>query len=458
MRSSARRGLIPGALVAVLALGACRGGVEGWNVLILVADDVGVDLVGAYGVGSDRPPTPNIDALARGGVLFRNAWSNPACSTTRATIQTGRYAFRTGVGSVIEPSTDFALGEDEVTLPEMLDRHAPVPYAHAAFGKWHLAGYKLGAVDAANRAGYAHFEGTLFNHRPPVSRGYFSFEKITNGRTEWVDAYATTDTVDSALRWIASAPQPWLAYVAFHAAHTPFHAPPEALHGFDLPPELNRRLYFKAMVEALDTEIGRLLRDLDPETRDRTVVMFLSDNGTEARLTVNPKRQDRAKGTIYEGGINVPFIVSGPVVEQPGRESTALVNTTDVFATLAELAGVEPVELAGPLDSVSLVPYLRDPAASSRRATLYAEWFEPNGFSPTHWTRATREERYKLIRHAFLIRPDPVQSGEKEQLYDLELDPFEQRNLLSAGPLTGDAAAAYDELSAALSALRSPDP
>ena len=93
------------------------------NVLIILADDLGVDFVGCYGEGASLPSTPNIDALAQGGVLFRNAWSNPLCSPTRATIQTGRYSFRTGIGATVFPDdpAGFTLQKDEFTLPRLLD-------------------------------------------------------------------------------------------------------------------------------------------------------------------------------------------------------------------------------------------------------------------------------------------------------------------------------------------------
>jgi arylsulfatase A-like enzyme len=99
----------------------------------------------------------------------------------------------------------------------------------------------------------------------------------------------------------------------------------------------NPRPFFKAMVEALDTEIGRLLASLPPAERARTTVLFLGDNGTESCAQASPS--GRAKSTLYEGGIHVPLLASGYRV---GRgECAALVNTTDVFATVAELAGVD---------------------------------------------------------------------------------------------------------------------
>ena len=106
----------------VLLAGARADDPPPGNVLILVADDFGLDQMRVYGVASNPPPTPNLDLLAASGVVFRNVWSQPTCSPTRATLQTGRYGFRTGIGATIDPFTGGpALPLSEVTLPEMLD-------------------------------------------------------------------------------------------------------------------------------------------------------------------------------------------------------------------------------------------------------------------------------------------------------------------------------------------------
>jgi arylsulfatase A-like enzyme len=415
-------------------------------------------MIGAYDVGSEAPPTPNLDALARGGVLFRRAYANPLCSPTRATVQTGRYSFRTGIGwNVVRSGPGLPLGE--ITLAEMLREHAPTPYSAAAFGKWHLGGATNGESDSPNLAGYSHFEGTRTNLAGSAS--YFSWPKITNGQAQTSNRYATTDTVDSALEWLRAAPEPWLAYVAFHAIHNPIHAPPRELHTRDVSVEVvereGGRPWINAMVEAMDSEIGRLLEEMNADVRKRTVVLFLSDNGAAGGWS-HPA--DRAKSSLFEGGINVPFIVSGRVVREPGRESAALVNSTDIFATVAELgaADLSPIETDRALDSVSLLPYLRNPAAPPRRSTVFAEKFFPNRWPPEVWSYAIRNDRYKLIRiHG--TRPDERRLkghpfiGRPEELYDLSLDPGETRNLLAEGRLSPEAQSDYEELRTELKRL-----
>ncbi|MHC5212741.1 MAG: sulfatase-like hydrolase/transferase, partial [Planctomycetota bacterium] len=161
--------------------------------------------------------------------------------------------------------------------------------------------------------------------------------------------------------------------------------PPSHLHSVDLSaaasPAETPTPYYRAMVEALDTELGRLLDGLGPALQSRTTVVFLGDNGTPGEVSSRPFAKDHAKGTLYEGGVNVPLIVTGPRVKVPGTESIALVSVTDLFATVAEIAKVDLGQtLPGvPLDSRSLVPYLADPSAPPQRKVLFTELFHPNG-------------------------------------------------------------------------------
>jgi len=483
------------ALALALLLSPPRS--AGSNVLLVVADDLGVDKVGAYaeleGVPPDAaPPTPTLDSLAHGGLLFRNAWANPVCSTTRATIQTGRYSFRTGCGSAIPTGAPLPLSE--LTLAEALDLAAPGAVAQGAFGKWHLGGSAATAFGALNPnfQGYDRFAGTLGGVlNPPHS--YFHWPKTVDGFTATSTAYATTDSVDDALDWIAAQSGSWLCYLAFHAPHTPFHAPPDELHGQSLPlgdPCNDPVPFYDAMVEAMDREIGRLLSSITPTTLADTTVVFLGDNGTDGFATLPPYDPDHAKGTLYEGGLKVPLIVHGPRVVEPGRQSLALVNTTDLFATVLELLGVDPaaqLPVGLTLDSRSLMPYVLDPRQEDLRKFAFAEhFFSPATGSPAGgpapaapplaaassplgplaftggltprtapmpegcgfgarafegW--AIRERSHKLVRRA----------DGTEELYDLLTDPRETDDLLTHPSLTPKEQAKLDGLRSQLDAL-----
>jgi len=357
------------------------------NVLILVADDLGVDMLSCYGVGSAPPPTPHLERMASEGVLFRNAWALPTCSPTRATIQTGRFPFRNSIGCVISTySGGPGLPLDELTLPEMLDQGTGGRYAHAAIGKWHLGTSQVGDQLAPNLAGYGYFAGSLQGQLA----AYDSWTRVVNGVGAHESRYATSVAVDDALAWIGAQTRPWLCYVAFQAPHAPFHRPPPALHTRSLPfldpapwcgaSGGDPRPFYDAMVEALDTEIGRLLAGLSPLERARTTVIFLGDNGSDSCLIRPPLPSSHCKSTLYEGGLRVPLIVSGAGVTRPGV-STALVESSDLFATVAEIAGVDlAARFPGRrFDSVSLLPSVADPARRGERLWLYAENYTPNG-------------------------------------------------------------------------------
>jgi arylsulfatase A-like enzyme len=248
--------------------------------------------------------------------------------------------------------------------------------------------------------------------------------------------------------WAASRNEPWFLWVAFNAPHRPFHHPPADLHSYSLPANVDDSPQFmKAMTEAMDTEIGRLLTSLPPGELANTIIIFVGDNGTHQSATESPFVTDHAKGTLYEGGVNVPLLIVGPDIV-PGSECRRLVNVTDLFATIVELAGIQvPVDV----DSTSLVPYFSNPDMSSLRDWVYSERFYPNGLV-NHWVhiRTVRGPRYKLI--------EKQEHGElwSEELFDLIADPFEQVNLLDSAHASWEAQ--YNRLRKILDQLEPPPP
>jgi len=405
------------------------------NILLLIGDDLGVERVAAYGEHRASGRTPNLDRLAAGGIIFRNAWATPFCSPTRATILTGRYPFRTGVGALIGKGHHFALSTSEITLPELLQDGTGGAYHCAALGKWHLAG--VTAPSHPFLCGFDLHSGTTHN-----IDDYFQWPKSVNGTVGISTVYATTDTTDDALRVIQESPEPWFLWVAYHAPHAPRHVPPDPLHSFALAgePDDTPVVHTKAMIEAMDTEIGRLLSSIDPAIRDRTTVIFVGDNGTASVASDGPFPKGKAKGSCFEGGVNVPLIVNGPHVAVPGGESGALIHTVDIYSTVAEIAGFDAATVLPPghaLDSISLIPYLHDPSLPSLRHVVFTERFHPNGSFDAHIfsERAVRSHRYKLIRHEIYTGPfDPPTIN--EAFFDLEIDPLENRNLLLGTPST----------------------
>jgi arylsulfatase B len=391
------------------------------NILLIVADDLSSREVGAYQERADPPPTPNIDALARDGVLFRNAWGNPLCSPSRALFHTGRYGFRTGVVNSTYFLHQNALHVGETTLPEVMSQAG---YDCGLFGKWHLGVYYTqGGYRAPNVAGWHKYVGAIRGGVPD----YYEWIRVDNGMARPCYDYATKVNVDDLLQWVRSRnSRPWFCCLAFNAPHTPYQAPPRSLHSQNLEglnPLVTPVPFFTAMVEAMDREIGRCLTELGDTLNDTTVI-FLGDNGTSADALGDTGDPSRAKGTVYEGGIKVPLIIRSPLIQQPGREVSAIVHAVDLFATIAELGGADA---RTGIDSVSLVPYLVNPQTPPLRSYLYSEVFSdpiPCGVWEVGCQLAIRDDQFKLIAKLGIIRT--------YEMYDLIADPHENYNLLGA--------------------------
>jgi arylsulfatase A-like enzyme len=420
-------------LLSIVFLGASSAQAARSNILLLIADDFGIDVASFYPVGPRRqttpppPPMPNLAALAQQGVIFTRVWASPWCSPTRAQILTGRYNFRTGIGRA-NTSDMPPLSMSEVILPEVFTAAFGSAYLTANLGKWHLSSNE---IDPINH-GWRHYAGGHpdLGHLP----SYFNWPKIVDGVTSISTVYATTDTADETLSTIARARaegKRYFAWTAFNAPHDPFHVPPAGLHPTTpLPPAgATNRAKFAAMVEAMDTEIGRLLKAV---SLTDTTVIFIGDNGTAGSVVAQPYPRAKAKGTMYEGGVRVPLIVAGAGVASPNRKVTALVSVVDQFPTILALAGVDPAGVPRN-DGVSLMPYLRRQTHPSPRTWLYAEQFTKT--FDTAWQRAARDGRFKLVKR---------NDGSRE-FYDLSSDSSETKNLLN-GSLTSDQGTALERL------------
>ncbi|MEM7676144.1 MAG: sulfatase-like hydrolase/transferase [Myxococcota bacterium] len=411
------------------------------NIVLIVADDIGTDQLRMYGINPNAPATPHLDALAADGQVYRQAWSNPTCSPTRASLYTGRHAFRHGVGGAItNVDTDPELQPTETTLPEVLNS---VGYTNALVGKWHLGDVNAEANPclAPSVHGWSVFRGDVAAAVPD----HYDWPKCIDASSVASNTWSATDNVNDALAFIRNHTQgPFMLTVAFNVPHTPWQIPPSGFVSSGRCPAsgrvtvLNRDCY-RAMIENMDSEIGRLLAGIDPQT---TTVMFVGDNGTPiqgvARGTYPP---NQAKGSIYEGGVRVPMIIRGPQVTDRGWVE-APVNVLDLFATSIDLAGASlPPNLQ--VDAVSLRPYFSAKSRPPLKNTVYTEGFMGSDDCSFGDAAAIRNARYKLVRISCV----------KDELYDLHEDPFESTNLLNE-ELTSNQERAYRSLSDAMVALR----
>ena len=397
------------------------------NTILIIADDLSPDYFGFYPNHGDTVDVPNLRKLKENGILFTKLSSNPVCSSTRAGILTGRYSFRTGVGGIVGGvGGSNQIDTAEISIPKLLKKHNP-DIAKANLGKWHLK-QPMPAVNLTSplALGYDWSEGPFIGQLP----SFTNWQKYTNGVLSNVTTYATTENVNNTITWLKAQnkAKPFFIWLAFNAPHDPLHLPPADLHKFtnltgtatdirDKPKE-----YFKAMIQAMDREMGRLFDSLKVMNKlDSTDIIFIGDNGNSTR-TAQIADQNKAKGTVYEYGVNVPMIISGPTVVNKGRISDALVNTADLFATIVENFGYtnwqSQIPSNKPVDSKSLLPIIKN-QSDSIRPWAFSEIFKLTTDSADG--KSIRDLQFKLIRFDYGV----------EEFYDLMADPLENKNLLS---------------------------
>ncbi|MEZ5031923.1 MAG: sulfatase-like hydrolase/transferase [Saprospiraceae bacterium] len=402
------------------------------NILLIIADDLGLDATPGYPIGAIKPEMPRLNALAAAGITFDQVWSFPVCSPTRASILTGRYGYRTGVLNAEEAST---IHLTETTLQTRIDESTNQAYSHAIIGKWHLSN---GEPTRPTDMGVGYYAGLLGGG----VQDYFTWPLTQDGQTAQYAGYITTKITDLAIDWIDQQTQPWFAWVAYTAPHTPFHLPPDSLHSQGPLPtdqasiDANPLPYYMAMIESVDAEMGRLMDHLSAEELANTIVIFIGDNGTPPQVLQAPYTSGQGKGSLYQGGIHIPMIIAGKGVTRNNVRESGLVSTTDLFATIAELTGAD---LPAWEDSYSFAPLLSQ-ATTSARTWNYSEVLNS---TPMRSGYTIRNARYKLIQ---------FDNGNQE-LYDLEVDPYEQDDLLS-GTLTLEQATALQELTSQAALIR----
>jgi arylsulfatase A-like enzyme len=412
------------------------------NILLIVGDDIGIDNVSAYGAQPNyTAQTPTIDSLATNGVLFRNAWANALCSPTRASLLTGRYAFRHGVTH--PGGRTGTLADSEETIAEAL---SAAGYATALFGKWHL-GANPGAYPTDQ--GFDYYSGGLGGGVDD----YFNWIKTQidgQGGTPSVSTetnYATQVVAREALAWISSSIGPWFVQVSFNAPHSPFHVPPDGTYTSvtlsgavgDACAGAPARSCYRAAAEAMDFHIDNLLNGIDPDTLADTVIIFLGDNGTPGNMIIEesglPFDQAHGKGTLYEGGINVPMVVYGGAnTGVDTGEVRDLVLVQDLFSTVLEIANATPS--ASQVDGQSIIGYFdADTPEPDTRSMLYSDLYnDSEGID--RW--AVRGPAAKYITRNEDVDGDDVAEF-VEECYDLEIDAAESDEQYAvSGPATAE--------------------
>jgi arylsulfatase A len=384
------------------------------NIVLILADDLGINDLGCYGRIEHR--TPNLDRLASQGMRFTCAYcAQPICSASRAAIMTGKCPARLNLTNflpgrpdapsqrLLQPRIEGQLPLEERTIAELLKQAG---YATGLFGKWHLGGRGFGPKEQGFDVA---FEPPATN--PPTLE--------TGGKGEFAITTAADKFIEMNRRG------PFFCYVPHNNPHIPLSAAPELIEKY-------RNAFnpqYAAMVDTLDTSVGRLMAKIESlNLSNRTIFIFTSDNGglhvleSPGTPATHNTPFRAGKGYLYEGGLREPLIVRWPKVVANGSNSATPMVLTDLFPTLLEAAGVDIAKELGPVDGTSILKLLQGAPMPAR--TFY--WHFPNytnqGSRPAG---AIRDGDWKLIEQ---IEDNSI------ELFNLVDDPGEATNVAASEP------------------------
>ena len=427
------------------------------NIVLFVVDDLGWMDTTAY--GSRYYDTPNVERLARAGMLFTDAWAaSPFCSPSRASLLTGRYAARfrlTAAAGAMRPRPPHAPlyktitnASEQIIRPESL-RYLPLGertiaeilrargYRTAHIGKWHLGRQPKHWPD---KQGFqVVFHGEPDGGPPSFTSPYrFLTGNLTDGPP---GEYLTDRLTDEALRFIeASRQQPFFLNLWHYGVHGPWGHRPEItrrFEGLEDPRGKQGNAIMASMIKSIDDSLGRLLDKLEElQLADRTVVILTSDNGGHEDALMGPEQLPptnndplrEGKGHLYEGGLRVPLIISGPGVAEPGSRSLEPVSGVDLVPTLLAMTATQThPDLR--LDGLNLSPVLRQAEGLGREGIF---GFDPHGGGHRPPGVAVRSGAWKLIRWFKTNASHPYEL----ELYNLRDDIGETNNLAFEEPAT----------------------
>lgn len=369
--------------------------------------------------------TPNIDRLAKESVRFKQHYVMATCTPTRVGLMTGRYPSRYGV---VSPAYGKIFEDDTVTLPMALRDRG---YKTSISGKWHMGSPpECTPLKYGFDTSYGYFHGQI----DPYTHHYKTGVPSWHRNDEYLDeeGHATDLITDEAIRIIETDhAQPFFLYVAYSVPHFPLDEPEKWTSRYDKIKDASRRL-FAASVTHMDHGIGRIVDALERrDLRENTLIVFVSDNGGQKSWHSNDQYKGRYadkphtvlgdnlplhgwKGDLFEGGIRVPALANWPGVLKPG-EIDVPVHIVDWMPTLCKLAGYS-AKRDLKWDGRDIMPFIRQEKKKADPRSLY--WKTP-GFS------AVRYGNWKLI---------VKKSNAQTQLYRIDQDPYEKKDLASQQP------------------------
>jgi len=400
------------------------------NIILIMSDDQGYGDIGAHNNKMIR--TPNLDALARESLEMTRFYVEPVCSPTRSSLMTGRYHMRTGVYATSRGGA--RIFGDEVTIADLLARGG---YRTGIFGKWHLGdNYPSRPQDKGFQEILIHLSGAI-GGVPDTGRSYFEPTLWHNGRPSPRKGYCTDLFFDGAIDFITTNKnRSFFAYIPTNVPHSPL----EVAESFVKPfrnaglPEKTAKIY--GMIKNLDENVGRLMQVLESQGLSRdTIVIFMTDNGPAGNRFNNGLRA--GKGSVYEGGIRVPFFVRWPRRIRGNTQIDCISAHIDIMPTLLSVAGLQiPGNLM--IDGVDLTPLWTGQIAPENwpQRTIFIQ-LNKRILQERYQNVAVIKQDYKLVSYPG-SRYDPEFASKfdkaKVELYDLSLDPGESRNVVQQFP------------------------
>lgn len=405
--------------LSVFALVGVIAAAERPNIVIILTDDQGYADISFNPNHPREVSTPHMDALAREGVFFTQAYtSGHVCSPTRAGLMLGRYQQRVGVYTAGQGGSGF---DPKLPIfPGML----PKEYTSSAIGKWHLGldddfpELKWHALSRGfdecykfmGRGGHDYFKlsGVKGDKYEPI---YRNKDRLSVSDYE---GYLTTRLTEEAVDFIdRKKDSPFFLYLAYNAVHSPAQAPQKDIDRYrkKFPGLTEKRAILMAMLEHLDLGVGAVVKKLkDEKLWDNTLLFFLTDNGGSKAMEANNGILNGYKGSLYEGGIRTPWVVSWPAKFKGGRKISTPVISLDILPTTLDALGVAGTRKT-PFDGKSLLPLLTGEKKTFDRV-LYWNSGPPKG----EW--AVRDGDWKA--HGF---------KDRHELFNLAIDPSEKNDL-----------------------------
>jgi len=394
------------------------------NFIIILTDDQGYADVGFN--GCEDIPTPHIDRIAHEGVRFTNGYvTYPVCSPSRAGMITGRYQGRFGYrrNPTLNPFDENAgLPLEEENMAEILKK---VDYHTGYVGKWHLGTHPKFRPNVRGfdefygfvAGGHRYFpEDLVYQTIEDVDRrgGWYNTKLLRNEQRVETDEYLTDELSNEAVDFIVKHHEkPFFLFLSYNAPHTPMQASQKYLDRFQHIDDRLRRVY-AAMVSAVDDGVGRVLDTLDNlELDKKTLVFFLSDNGGAANNGSRNTPLRANKGTVYEGGMRVPFAFRWTGKVPAGIDFQHPVSSMDMLGTMAGLTGVE-ITRDRPLDGVNLIPFLTGEKSGTPHEVLFWQMFDKD-----HAVIRSGNDKYIDLN-----------KEDKTELYDLSNDKEEKNDLV----------------------------